>query len=200
MKYKIGDTVRVKDNLEIDNYYGGLRFIKEMKHIKQINIVEIQNNEYISKEGYCYNDEMLANKLYDVKQINKQYNIIEASNMPNKEFKVIYSNGKQRPTNVYTKTSKNILDKDTNTTIVGYGNLINATFIPVNPKTFLDICKTDSDVKFKVEHKYIKENGYEYIFNKYMTFDEFIDELKKVFRVENEKKILLEGEFYIEGE
>lgn len=62
MKFKVGDKVRVREDLEIDKMYGNYEFIKEMAHLKGeiITIKEVLKSGYrIEEEYYMWTDEML---------------------------------------------------------------------------------------------------------------------------------------------
>lgn len=62
MKFKVGDKVRVREDLEINKMYGNYGFIKEMAHLKGeiTTIKEVLKRGYRIEE-YCYTwtDEML---------------------------------------------------------------------------------------------------------------------------------------------
>ena len=62
MKFKVGDKVRVREDLENDKIYGNYEFIKEMAHLKGeiVTIEEILKSCYRIKEDYyMWTDEML---------------------------------------------------------------------------------------------------------------------------------------------
>lgn len=62
MKFKVGDKVRVREDLEINKMYGNYGFIKDMAHLKGkiTTIKEVLKRGYRIEE-YCYTwtDEML---------------------------------------------------------------------------------------------------------------------------------------------
>jgi hypothetical protein len=68
MKYKVGDKVRVRDDLVIDKFYGnGYRFIAEMARYKGqiVTISRVGRDFYKSKDDVYYLswvDEMLEEK------------------------------------------------------------------------------------------------------------------------------------------
>ena len=62
-KFKVGDKVRLRDNLEVGRDYGGITFLRDMKDLqgKELTIDRIsRQGNYILKEGrYYYSEEML---------------------------------------------------------------------------------------------------------------------------------------------
>ena len=87
--------------------------------------------------------------------MSKAYNIIEASNMVNTEFKVVYKSGEDRVKNVYVGANGTILsmENDGEKTIVkGYGDLINAKFYKVQPPvTFEEAVESGKKVRITRE-------------------------------------------------
>lgn len=62
MKFKVGDKVRVREDLEINKMHGNYEFIKEMAHLKGeiVTIKEVLKSGYrIEEEYYMWTDEML---------------------------------------------------------------------------------------------------------------------------------------------
>ena len=62
-KFKVGDKVKLRDNLEVGRDYGGITFLRDMKDLqgKELTIDRIsRQGNYILKEGrYYYSEEML---------------------------------------------------------------------------------------------------------------------------------------------
>ena len=62
-KFKVGDKVRLRNNLEVGRDYGGITFLRDMKDLqgKELTIDRIsRQGNYILKEGrYYYSEEML---------------------------------------------------------------------------------------------------------------------------------------------
>ena len=68
-KFKVGDKVRLRDDLEVGKEYGGLGFISYMEDLKgmelTIDYISEEGN-YILKEGhFYYSDEMLEEFIDD---------------------------------------------------------------------------------------------------------------------------------------
>lgn len=68
MKYKIGDKVRVREDLIVDQWYGDDIFISEMVSFKGkiVTIKKNQYNKYLIKEGsttWNWTDEMFSEKI-----------------------------------------------------------------------------------------------------------------------------------------
>lgn len=64
MKYKVGDKVRIKDDLQFDTNYGGLYITSKMRDLKGqvVTITEIITDAYrINRDNniYLWTDEML---------------------------------------------------------------------------------------------------------------------------------------------
>ena len=87
--------------------------------------------------------------------MSKAYNIIEASNMINTEFKVVYKSGEDRVKNVYVGANGTILSmvNDGEMTVVkGYGDLINAKFYKI-PKAITFKEAVESGKKVRITKK-----------------------------------------------
>lgn len=77
MKFKVGDKVKVKTRLKVDNYYGGQCFNSDMKRLEgQILTIETVNySDYAVKENTWYwTDEMLTKATIDASEINVNVN------------------------------------------------------------------------------------------------------------------------------
>ena len=88
MRFKVGDKVRVKDYLEVDEMYGDLYFGDYMEHFRGqiVTISEVYDYYYCIEEDNCemgWNDEMLE-------PINK----IESKKTESEEIKMEQNNNK----------------------------------------------------------------------------------------------------------
>lgn len=81
MKFKVGDKVRVREDLEVFTKYGNYTFVKGMEEYKgkEFIIDEVCTDYYRLKDiGYCWTDEMLEpiekeRKEMNIEELNKQY-------------------------------------------------------------------------------------------------------------------------------
>ena len=67
-KFKIGDKVRLRDDLEVGEDYGEITFLRDMKSLrgKELTIDRIsQQGNYILKEGRFYYSEEMLEKVND---------------------------------------------------------------------------------------------------------------------------------------
>ena len=67
-KFKVGDKVRLRDDLEVGRYYGGVRFLSGMKDLqgKELTIYGIsQEEDYEFKESYFFYSEEMLEKVND---------------------------------------------------------------------------------------------------------------------------------------
>ena len=61
-KFKVGDKVRIREDLEVDKFYGDCQFIYEMENLKGeiVTIEEVLKRGYLIKEYYyLWSEEML---------------------------------------------------------------------------------------------------------------------------------------------
>ena len=78
-KYKVGDVVKVKDNLEINKYYDDVRFGEAMvKYLgKKVTIAEIFDNKYycIKEDNDCFywTEDMFEDKIEKIEEISNTY-------------------------------------------------------------------------------------------------------------------------------
>ena len=67
-KFKIGDKVKLRDDLEVGRDYGGITFLRDMKDLqgKELTIDRIsRQGNYILKEGRFYYSEEMLEKIND---------------------------------------------------------------------------------------------------------------------------------------
>ena len=67
-KFKVGDKVRLRDDLEVGRDYGGITFLRDMKDLqgKELTIDRIsRQGNYILKEGRFYYSEEMLEKVND---------------------------------------------------------------------------------------------------------------------------------------
>ena len=67
-KFKIGDKIRLRDDLEVGRDYGGITFLRDMKDLqgKELTIDRIsRQGNYILKEGRFYYSEEMLEKVND---------------------------------------------------------------------------------------------------------------------------------------
>ena len=73
-KFKIGDKVRLRDDLEVGRDYGEITFLRDMKDLqgKELTIEEIRQNKYILDEcDYFCSEEMLEKVIDDTDDLLK---------------------------------------------------------------------------------------------------------------------------------
>lgn len=79
MKFKVGDKVKVRQDLKINRKYGGLTFVKEMQKMegKTATIEEVCHTYYCIKEfDYRWTDEMFEDKVNFIKSDLKDGDIV----------------------------------------------------------------------------------------------------------------------------
>ena len=94
-KFKVGDKVKLRDDLEVGRDYGGITFLRDMKDLqgKELTIDRIsRQGNYILKEGrFYYSEEMLE-------KINDTDDLLEFAlgklNMTKEELRREYENSK----------------------------------------------------------------------------------------------------------
>ena len=63
MKFKAGDKVRLRDNLELEKYYGKLKFLSSMENLKgkelTIDGMTSQGNYVLEESCFIFSEEML---------------------------------------------------------------------------------------------------------------------------------------------
>lgn len=125
--------------------------------------------------------------------MSKAYNIIEASNMINTEFKVVYKSGEDRVRNVYVNADGTILNmvNDSEMTVVkGYGDLINAKFYKVQPPVTFEEALESKSQCIKAVYEPLE------IDTEYTTMHEILYLLSYSFRSKI-SEILLNAKWYI---
>ena len=67
-KFKVGDKIKLRDDLEVGRDYGGITFLRDMKDLqgKELTIDRIsRQGNYILKEGRFYYSEEMLEKVND---------------------------------------------------------------------------------------------------------------------------------------
>ena len=67
-KFKVGDKIKLRDDLEVGRDYGGITFLRDMKDLqgKELTIDRIsRQGNYILKEGRFYYSEEMLEKIND---------------------------------------------------------------------------------------------------------------------------------------
>ena len=65
MKYKVGDRVKVRQDLKVDKKYGKVTFISNMVEFTSVTIKEVYEHAYgVEENDWRYTDEMLDEKDY----------------------------------------------------------------------------------------------------------------------------------------
>ena len=94
-EFKIGDKVKLRDDLEVGRDYGGITFLRDMKDLqgKELTIDRIsRQGNYILKEGrYYYSEEMLE-KVNDIDDLLEF--ALGKLNMTKEELRREYENSK----------------------------------------------------------------------------------------------------------
>ena len=82
-KYKVGDVVKVKDNLKVGRQYGRYCFIEEMKEFsgKKVTIIDVCEDYYDAKgdyydtkeNGYRWSDDMFEEKIEKIEETSNTY-------------------------------------------------------------------------------------------------------------------------------
>lgn len=136
------------------------------------------------------------------KNMSKELNIIEASNMFNTDFKVIYQNGEEHGSIVHINELGNPVNIKNGELEHAFVSFINAKFIPMQkPVTFIEAY--NSKKKVKVNHDLIK---YSYdpeiiaIRDSYHSIDETLYKLIEKFGENNFRDIIDNSKWYIDEE
>ncbi|NFH00746.1 hypothetical protein FC831_10545 [Clostridium botulinum] len=135
----------------------------------------------------------------------KELNIMEASNMLNTEFEVIYPSGDKRTTNIKTNAVGNLLECDTGELSECFIGIINAKFIPIQKPVNFDyaISKGLEGQRIKVDVTKLNEeysDVYTCVLNNawnnvYYSIERIFEMLSKATYC---KEIIKEGEWYVE--
>ena len=87
-KFKVGDKVKLRDDLEVGRDYGGITFLRDMKDLqgKELTIDRIsRQGNYILKEGRFYYSEENSKKFGDLCRFLAQnkvpYNMVESKDL-----------------------------------------------------------------------------------------------------------------------
>ena len=94
-KFKIGDKVRLRDNLEVGRDYGEITFLRDMKDLqgKELTIDSIsRQGNYILKEGRFYYSEEMLEKIDDTDDLLEF--ALGKLNMTKEELRREYENSK----------------------------------------------------------------------------------------------------------
>lgn len=75
MKFKVGDRVKVREDLKPNEYYGGVRFDSDMRKMKgrTVTIISTFDDDGYRVEGsiFYWTDEMFENKKYTYEDLKK---------------------------------------------------------------------------------------------------------------------------------
>ena len=94
-KFKVGDKVKLRDDLEVGRDYGGITFLRDMKDLqgKELTIDRIsRQGNYILKEGRCYYSEEMLEKVNDTDDLLEF--ALGKLNMTKEELRREYENSK----------------------------------------------------------------------------------------------------------
>ena len=94
-KFKIGDKVRLRDDLEVGRDYGEITFLRDMKDLqgKELTIDRIsRQGNYILKEGRFYYSEEMLEKINDTDDLLEF--ALEKLNMTKEELRREYKKNK----------------------------------------------------------------------------------------------------------
>ena len=94
-KFKVGDKVKLRDDLEVGRDYGGITFLRDMKDLqgKELTIDRIsRQGNYILKEGRLYYSEEMLEKVNDTDDLLEF--ALGKLNMTKEELRREYENSK----------------------------------------------------------------------------------------------------------
>ena len=94
-KFKVGDKVRLKDDLKVGRDYGGITFLRDMKDLqgKELIIDRIsRQGNYILKEGRYYYSEKMLEKVNDTDDLLEF--ALDKLNMTKEELRREYKKSK----------------------------------------------------------------------------------------------------------
>ena len=94
-KFKIGDKVKLRDDLEVGEDYGEITFLRDMKDLqgKELTIDRIsRQGNYILKEGRFYYSEEMLEKINDTDDLLEF--ALNKFNMTKEELRREYENSK----------------------------------------------------------------------------------------------------------